>query len=77
MVGFVPKFQPSMTKIVGGVAFQRNKMATVLYFTDLENFWVCEEVLLVVLDWLYGVALAAFARHDGKVTEGLQVNAQW
>ena len=31
MVGFVPKFQPSVTKTVGGVWFPRNKMATILY----------------------------------------------
>ena len=31
MAGFVPKFQPSMTKIVGRVCVQRNKMATILY----------------------------------------------
>ena len=31
MAGFVPKFQPSMTEIVGGVCVQRNKMATILY----------------------------------------------
>ena len=38
MVGFVPKFQPSMTKIVGGVCVQRNKMATILYMR-IHIFW--------------------------------------
>ena len=34
MAGFVPKFQPSMTKIVGGVCVPRNKIATILHTLD-------------------------------------------
>ena len=35
MAGFVPKFQPSVTKTVGGVCIPRNKMATILYMYRL------------------------------------------
>ena len=44
MAGFVPKFQPSMTKIVGGVCVQRNKMATILYmyrcYVQMVKLWL-------------------------------------
>ena len=52
----MPKFQPSMTKIVGGVAFQRNKMATILYMYRLGSCIehsidtiVCDKVVVLKL----------------------------
>ena len=60
----MPKFQPSMTKIVGGVCVQRNKMATILYMyrfsisgqSDLFE-WVADGTEpLGVQDWIESAA---------------------
>ena len=60
MAGFVPKFQPSVTKTVGGVAFQRNKIATILY---MYRFYICIDRfhsfgdLKFMQDWCFEVKI--------------------